>query len=152
MCISEFGHFTNNVLLQETFDAAVKENQDEFGMEVNILAQFACPGAAIAETSMHRLEQGKHPMCFLCSWRKQCRVQWRSSNFRCLLLCMCLPLLARYSTAAHKNNLSLAGCGLKHHCHKPVRRQAKHVSLHLTITMADSLLLLPALHLLSRQV
>lgn len=36
--ITRLAPFTSNAVWQETFDAAVKENQDEFGMEVRTLS------------------------------------------------------------------------------------------------------------------
>lgn len=54
--------------------------------------------------------------------------------------CMCLHLLATNCEFARNSNLSLPGCRPEQHCHKPVRRQTKHVSLHPVVNLTDTLL------------
>ena len=62
-------------MMQETFDAAVQENQDEFGMEVRFAACLDATSRKYSSTTAN------HAL-LLCSQRKPHRVQWKSSSFR----------------------------------------------------------------------
>jgi hypothetical protein len=87
--------------LQESFDAAVKENQEEFGMEVltfqsagkvHCVHRVKSSEHMILQQNKAQLKMLRHTsladhltgICSLCRLKKPCRVPWRSSGFRCV--------------------------------------------------------------------